>query len=180
MSVTPTLSLSAPMPPGGLIVDTPLLASNLDFGKADREILRKLAAEVAELLTLPIEAEKRELWRRHNRLEHVRPVIYCSPENAWNEIFPPEGLQCEHAVARDWELRLRQFVYYGRSMGDDYTIPQYFDIGHVHEDPFWGLAEQRVGGGHNTSYTWISPIKTADDIEKLHLPVLRADFTATR
>jgi hypothetical protein len=168
------------MPPNGLIVDTALLPSNIEFSTVERDTLRGLAAEVADLLTLPIEAEKRELWRRHNKLEPTRPVIYCSPENAWTEIFPPDQLQCTQVVARDWELRLRQLIFYGRRMGDDYTIPPFFDIGHVHEDPFWGLAEQRVGGEHNSSYTWISPIKTFDDIDKLRMPMLRVDFAATQ
>jgi hypothetical protein len=157
-----------------------LLPGDFDFDKPEREVLRNLAAEVAELSRLPLETAKRDLWRRHNRLEQTRPVIYCTPENGWNEIIPPESLRCQSVVARDWEFRLRQNIFYGRHMGDDYTIPPSFDIEHVHEEPFWGVAEQRIGGEHNTSYVWISPIKTYDDIDKLHMPVLRVDFAATR
>ena len=154
------LDMSAPMAPEGTIVDAALLPPSIDFTKADRQTLRELAAEVAALAALPIEAEKQELWRRHNQLEHTRPVIYCSPENAWTEILPAEQLRCTDPMARDWERRLRQDIFYGRYMGDDYTIPTHFDIGHVHEDPFWGLAERRVGADHNMAYTWVSPIES--------------------
>ncbi len=135
---------------------------------------------MADLVALPIEAEKRDLWRRHNRLEHTRPLVYCSPENAWTEIFPPDRLKCAAPVARDWELHLRKQVFYGRRMGDDYTIPAFFSIGYVHDEPDWGLAEQRVGGENGTAYTWISPIESEADVDKLHLPVIRVDFAATQ
>ena len=35
-----------------------------------------------------------------------RPIVF--PENAWHEILPPEQIQCTDAIARDWELVLRQ------------------------------------------------------------------------
>ncbi len=180
METISTLPLSAPPAPQGIIVDTPLLDRSFEFSRAERDTLRELAAEVADLLNLPIEAEKRTLWRRHNKLEATRPVIFCSPEFGWAEVILPEQLLCRHAVARDWEFRLRQSLFYGRSMGDDYTIPPSFDIGHVHEEPFWGLAEKRIGGDRNTAYTWSSPVKHADDIARLHMPVLHVDFAATR
>ncbi len=50
------------------------------------------------------EAEKRKLWLRHNALQPTRPVIFCDPENGWNEIIRPEHLACESELARDWEF----------------------------------------------------------------------------
>ncbi|MBC7236793.1 MAG: hypothetical protein H5T69_13215 [Chloroflexi bacterium] len=41
----------------------------------DRRTLRNLARRVAELSSLPIMAERREMWMRHNSLERVRPMI---------------------------------------------------------------------------------------------------------
>ena len=60
------------------------------ISESDGQILRALAAEVAELAARPIENEKRDLWYRHNALEATRPLIFCDPENGWNEIFPPD------------------------------------------------------------------------------------------
>ena len=72
----------------------------LAFSSAKRATLRRLAAEVAELATRPIEAEKRGLWYRHNTLAATRPVIFCDPENGWNEIIRPEDLACHGPLAR--------------------------------------------------------------------------------
>ena len=47
---------------------------------------------MAELAARPIEAEKRELWYRHNALEATRPVVFCDPENGWNEIITAADL----------------------------------------------------------------------------------------
>ena len=64
--------------------------SDLTLTPADRAILRRLAGEVAELAARPIEAEKRELWYRHNALQPTRPLVFCDPENGWNEIITPD------------------------------------------------------------------------------------------
>ena len=51
---------------------------------ADQEILRRLAGAKAELARRPVEAEKRELWCRHNALEATRPVFFCDPDHVVN------------------------------------------------------------------------------------------------
>ena len=55
---------------------------------AECTLLRRLAARVAELACQPCQAEKRELWRLHNRLEPVRPVIF------------PKGYPCGIVILR--------------------------------------------------------------------------------
>jgi len=47
----------------------------MDTAKKDREILRKLAEEVAEIASLPVHEEKRKMWQSLNRLEKVKPMI---------------------------------------------------------------------------------------------------------
>lgn len=43
--------------------------------RTDREIIRHLAAEVAEIAALPVQEEKRRMWRRLNGLKPVRPMV---------------------------------------------------------------------------------------------------------
>ncbi len=57
------------------------------FSHKECEVLRRLAGRVAELAARPGEEEKRRLWYRHNALEATRPLIFCDPENGWNEII---------------------------------------------------------------------------------------------
>src|ERR1039458_1856953 len=95
-------------------------SSKTIFGEADlamhpeeKEILRILAEHVATLAALPAMQAKRELWRRHNRLEATRPVIFCDPENGWNEIVTERQLRCKTKIARRWEANLRKEIFWG-------------------------------------------------------------------
>jgi hypothetical protein len=156
--------------------------ADLDFAPGDREILRGLAAEVADLAARPIEREKRELWRRHNDLQPTRPVIFCDPENGWTEIIPIRTLQCRNWVARQWEMSLRKEVFWGAQMKDDYVIEPVFKLPWVHADIDWGLHQETVGGdmGGSSAIRWESPIKTLADVDKLHAPVIQVDRAATQ
>lgn len=159
------------------LIPTSLLCENdLIIDPDEGEILRCLAGRVAEISQQPQQAEKRELWRRHNRLEATRPVIFCDPENSWNEIIPPETLTCRNPLARGWEFRLKREIFWGEQLGDDRPIERTFDISVPYEKPFWGLREVRVGGEHGGAYTWIPPVKAEADFDRLHLPTIAADF----
>ncbi|MGC8879180.1 MAG: hypothetical protein ACP5R2_08145 [Anaerolineae bacterium] len=147
----------------------------------ERQVLRRLAGQVAELAARPIEEEKRRLWYAHNSLQPTRPVIFCDPENGWNEIIRPADLECEGVIGRWWEMRLCKEIFWGTRMGDDYTIMPYFDTPHVHtgglED--WGLKEKVIGGEHGGSYVWEAPIRSAEDIQYLRMPQVQIDWPAT-
>jgi hypothetical protein len=92
---------------------------DLSLSARDRAILRDLASRVAELAARPVEDAKRDLWYRHNALEATRPIVFCDPENGWNEIITPADLACKGQLARDWEMRLRKEIFWGSAMGDD-------------------------------------------------------------
>lgn len=151
---------------------------DLAFNPSERALLRRLAGRVAELAAQPQQAEKRELWRRHNRLEPTRPVIFCDPENAWNEILPAESLGCAHRLAREWEFCLRREIFWGEQMGDDRPIEPFFDVSIPYEKPYWGLREKRIGGEGGGAYTWEAPVKSEADFERLRPPTVAADFNA--
>ena len=156
--------------------------ASLVITRAERETLRRLAGQVADLASRPIEAEKRDLWRRHNALEATRPVIFCDPENGWNEIILPEQLECRGQLGRWWEMHLRKEIYWGVHMGDDYPIEPTFDVFHVHSGGLeeWGLKETIIGGDHGGSYRWDAPIKSEDDLARLHYPKVQVDREATQ
>lgn len=156
-----------------------LTAEDLKISPIERDMLRRLAEIVATLAARPIEQEKQQLWLRHNALERTRPLIFCDPEYGWNEIITENYIQCEHYVAREWELQLRKQIFWGKEMGDDYTIQPYFEIPHVHDGFDWGLKPRRIGGEHGGAFVWEAPVKTEQDIEKLRIPELRIDWGMT-
>lgn len=156
-----------------------LETGNLKIGNADRQILRRLAGEVAELAARPIEAEKQQLWTSHNALESTRPVVFCDPENGWNEIITAEQIECTNVLARQWEMQLRKEVFWGSEMNDDYTIEPYFDVPHIHRELDWGLKETRVGGEDGGAYSWEAPLKSEEDLDKLRFPEISVDYQMT-
>jgi len=150
------------------------------LNQRDRLILRELAKQVAELAARPVEKEKRELWYRHNALEPTRPLVFCDPENGWNEILTPDTLQCEGGLARAWEWYLRREVFWGAHMRDDKVIEAVFNVGHVYTETDWGLRETRIGGEGGGSWRWEAPLKTYDDMDKLRFPQITVDYEATQ
>ena len=145
----------------------------------DREVLRSLARQVAELASRPIEGEKRALWYRHNALQRTRPLVFCDPENGWNEIILPSQLECQGKLGRDWEMRLRKEVFWGAEMQDDRVIMPCFDIAHVYSESDWGMHETIIGGQDGGSYVWDAPLKRYADMRKLHFPQIEIDERAT-
>jgi len=165
-----------------------LIGVDITISPSDREILRPLAAKVAELAARPIEDEKRDLWYRHNALQATRPLIFCDLENGWGEVFPPSAIQCEGELARQWELVLRKEVFWGAELLDDTVIKPYFNVPYVHNafvafgtEGDWGLEPRLVGGdwGGTKAYTWEAPVKTYEDIDKLRIPKIIVDRVAT-
>ena len=159
-----------------------LNTADLSCSPADRELLRRLAGQVAELAARPIEDEKRELWSRHNALEPTRPVILCEPEDGWREVIPPRALQGTSALVRQWEMHLRKQIFWGVELRDDYVIEPAFTISHVFPELHWGLKERQVGGemGGRAAITWDAPIKCyEEDLPKLSFPVITIDWAST-
>lgn len=155
------------------------LATDLTISKQDRVILRRLAAQVAELAARPIEQEKRNLWYRHNALEPTRPLIFCDPENGWNEIITPQDLECEGELARRWEMTLRKEIFWGAQMRDDRVIEPYFNVAHVYTESDWGMRETKIGGEHGGAYRWDPPLKSYRDMDRLRFPQITVDWEAT-
>ena len=147
--------------------------------RKDQETLRHLAGQVAQLAVRPIENEKRDLWFRHNALEATRPLIFCSPENSWNEIIIETQIQCRGELAREWEKTLRKEIFWGESMGDDRVIEPYFEIPYIYVESDWGMHETKIGGQSGGSYTWDSPLKSYDNLNKLRFPSISVDYEAT-
>jgi len=145
----------------------------------EREVLRRLAGRVAELAARPIESEKRQLWFEHNQLKPTRPLIFCDPENGWNEIITPADLECNSQLARQWEMRLRKEVFWGEQLCDDRVIEPIFEVSHVYTESDWGMHEIRIGGDQGGAYTWQSPLKDYADFSKLHFPQIIINHPAT-
>ena len=149
------------------------------IGEQDREILRRLAGRMAELAARPIENEKRDLWYRHNALQETRPVVFCDPENGWNEIITEEQMECSGELARGWEMTLRKEIFWADSMGDDRVVDAVFNVAHVYEESDWGMHETVHRTVSHGSYRWEAPLKSYDSLDKLHFSTITVDYPAS-
>ncbi len=131
-----------------VLANASLVVSDDAVSPGDRDILRSLAERIAALAGRPGEAVKRELWTDHNDLRRTRPLVFCDPENGWNEIIPEDDIKCRGEVARNWEMTLRKEVFWGESMGDDRVVEPVFDVAHVRQESDWGMHERKIGGGY--------------------------------
>jgi len=141
----------------------------------DREILRRLAATLADLAARSVEDEKRDLWYRHNRLEPTRPVVFCDPENGWNEIITQEQLECEGELAHGWEMTLRKEIFWAEQMGDDKVVDPVFEVRHVYHESDWGMHERVFKVADHGSYRWDAPLKEFGELGQLHAPRIDVD-----
>jgi len=149
---------------------------DLVVSEKDKKVLRELAKRVAELAARPVEEEKKQLWYKLNSLEETRPVIFCDPELGWNEIIKDSDLKCEGDLARMWENMLRKEIFWGECMGDDRVVDIHFNVPHIAKSTGWGMDKKVIGSLAEGSYRWEAPLKSYDDLDKLHYPDIIVDY----
>ncbi len=140
-------------------------------------LLRELAERYRAVCEWPVQAERRDLWRRHNSLKDTRPLIYARAF-AWAEM-PESRPVCEDPFLRGFEQQLRQRLFWS-SLGDDSVFEPWLDLGAVHRCSGWGLAPKRwhsglPGGAYKDDY----PIKQPGDEAGLNAPRHEIDEQAT-
>jgi hypothetical protein len=163
-------------------ISTGLSPRDLAVPPDDKAVLRRLGEGVAMIAASPAMAEVRRLWTGHNRLERLRPLVFCDPENGWNEIITESQMQCRSKLARRWEMDLRKELFWGQKMGDDKPVEPYFDVPYTVSADDWGLqATYHKSGDAAGSYVWDGAIKDYDsDLKKLHSPQYEIDWETTQ
>lgn len=147
----------------------------------DKQILRELAARVAEIGHHPRQAERREMWKRHNGLRKTKPMVLIFPEGSWEELLPDSALRCTDGLARGIERHLRQKIYYWEHLRDDNVIEPWIKVGLVWSTTGWGLEPGYVHSGvERGAWHFDPPIKAPADLAKLQLPDLIIDDEATQ
>lgn len=151
----------------------------LKIEKKDRDVLRQLATRVREISLEDSNIEKRKAWFDHNSLKDGKPLIFCDPENGWNEIFKAEMLKCSGTLARRWELVLLKEIYFYEDIKDDKPIEPFFDLGYSYQETDWIDNREIYGGKAGGTYKWEGKIKEIEDIEKVKTPKINVDYKTT-
>ncbi|MDY6877231.1 MAG: hypothetical protein SWK90_13650 [Chloroflexota bacterium] len=147
----------------------------------ERNLLRDLARQVADIAALPIQAERRELWKKHNSLQPVRPMILVFPEGSWYELLPQNDLVCESEEMRwiEWMLRMR--IYYHQHFPDDTVIEKEWVVDKVIHNSGWGLKVERIPSTTaRGAWKFVPVLKEPSDLEKLSFPEIVYDKEATK
>ena len=81
----------------------------------DRTILRTLAEQQAEIAALPVQEEKRALWRKLNALQVTRPMVMID-QVCWNEMGPAAELElrCTDPECRSYEENFSRTLFQWR------------------------------------------------------------------
>jgi hypothetical protein len=128
------------------------------ISRADGELLRSLASQVAEIAARDDQGLRRALWEDHNSLRPTRPLVFCDPEKAWYEIIPPRDLACRGRLARIWEMKLRKELIWAREIRDDRVTESVFRVHHVAQETGRGMAATVVGDRAQGSIRWDAPL----------------------
>ena len=115
------------------------MGTSLAFDDKEKEVLRRLAAQVAEIAERPVMKQKKLLWTAHNDLKTEEPVVFIDPENGWNECIPAHTLECRDPLARVWEMSLQKQIFWADKMRDDKVIEPYLDVPYSYWDTGWGV-----------------------------------------
>jgi len=154
--------------------------AELTISTKEKEILQNLAKKVADLAARPIEAEKQKLWTLHNDLGKTRTLVFCDPENGWNEIITQDMILCINPLMRVWEMHLRKEIHWAEMFRDDKVTEPVFYVPYHYSESGYGLEEIKVGGEDGGSYIYISPIKEyANDFSKLKFSEITVDYQRT-
>jgi len=134
----------------------------------DKLALRHLAKQYTELCSDPVQDERRALWRQHNSLKKIRPLIYVRAF-AWGEM-PQSKCTCADPFLRQFEDFFRNHLFWN-TFNDDSIFEPWVTVQASRKCVGWGLSGERnfseePGGSWKTDY----PIKKLDDIEQLCIP----------
>lgn len=150
----------------------------------ERNLVRELASQVAQIAGEPRMEAIRKRWRDVNALRRPdRAPVWCRPVGCWDEILDPSTLVCRDPWLREVEYSLRQImVKYG--IDDDtpvegyWAIPAVFTVAPAN---VWGVEvshrQPQVEGG---AWAFDPPLGTEADFDRLRSPVFTYDAAKTR
>jgi len=148
---------------------------------SDRNTLRGLAKKVADIAALPIQKKRRDLWKKHNSLMPVPPMILIFPEGSWQELLLQTALKCEDKDARGIEWNLRARIYNHEHFQDDMVVEKEWVVYKVIRNTGWGLSAQHIPSTEPRGAWHFDPvIKQPADLRKLRHPDISFDEEATR
>ena len=151
------------------------------MNNSQKNLLRGLAEQVAEIAALPIQKERIRLWKAMNRLQPERPLVAVYPERAWNELVPPASLFCTDPLHRKWEYELRCTIYQHKYIPDDRPLHDQILIPYTIHCGDEGVTLEKIHSGSSgpEAVAFNPPIVNLEDCERLRVPEVTVDHEDT-
>lgn len=150
----------------------------------DIQILRELAQKYMSYASLPIQEEKRRLWRALNDLHMEKPMV-CIDQLPWNELDVDGSLVCrvEHSYYSNVERELRMQIYKWEHLPADMVLEPYIQLPRLIEDSGYGVERQveSLNYDNNSSVNsqhFTNLFEEPEDLEKIQTPRLTVDLQA--
>jgi hypothetical protein len=151
----------------------------------DISILRELAACVAEIAALPVQDEKRMLWRKLNGRKPARPMVMID-QVCWNEmnIGAELTLQCADAECRGYEDYLRKTIYQWKHFPVDMVVEPLIKVPKAICNSGFGISiQEEIAIGDSTNpivgHKYENQLQTEADLEKIRMPLVSHDTAET-
>jgi hypothetical protein len=151
----------------------------------DIAILQRLAAEYTEIAALPIQQERRKLWRAHNsKRTFIQPVLLrFGYWNAWaSAYFADERMACCDPFWRAWERTMRIALFHYACGDDVVTEPWLTMHAHLYQPPggVWGVPNNHIlPDTPNGAWQFAPALKRWEDTARLVAAPHRIDEEAT-
>jgi hypothetical protein len=156
----------------------PLDIQEIDLKQQEKDVLRGLGEEIADIAADPVNKERARLWTKLNDLESERPMIWIN-EVPWHEMNVDDELtlRCGNEWARELETRLRREIYQWRHMQGDMVVNDYIECPlAIHSTDFGIIEDVDLAVTDDTSDIvsrhFNIQIREPEDIEKIKMPVV--------
>lgn len=153
--------------------------------KNEREILRALAGEIAEIAHLDTQKERARLHRAVNSLRMERPIVFLD-ELPWNQLNDNGELtlKCQDEFLRSIEQEFLRTLYRWRHCPGDMLIEPFYRLNRAIEIGDIGvrIVEDTIAhdeGNNIVSHHYIDQLPDMDSLERLHAPTIRVDDQLT-
>lgn len=144
----------------------------------DKDVLKKLGAQIAEISQDKINDINRKNWTLLNDKQSVKPMVWIN-EVPWHEMNVDEELtlRCEHPWARNLEDELRKTIYQWNHFRGDMVVDSFISCPLAIHSTDFGIIEDvdivRTDADNDIySRHFKIQIKEPEDIEKIKMPVI--------
>lgn len=149
------------------------------------ELIRELAARAAEIAALPVQEEKRRLWRKLNARAPERPMVMID-QVCWHEMNLDDELTlyCTDPECQRYETFLRRTLYQWRHFPVDMVVEPFIRVSKAIHNTGFGVEvrEETVAtdaASDVLGHRFFNQLQTDEDLAKIHMPQITHDPVET-